>query len=380
MWSFEAQFDLVIPDRPTILQTVFQLYNHLSERRFLTWDFFLNRFDALFLEGQISLERLGEAITKRDLKNSNVNSEAYQIKLKRAEEALGMEHLKSRLSTRLAARREERLPYLTERTVIREEGGHVMGRRRVALPVPLSTGLPDKFASHFPNSFFTDAQMKEKLAMEEAQIMNILHRVVDIQDWEAGDTMHTLVFLLMQFFSRPDPAHPQEEKAMGRNQQLVLRHLNLMLGFSPTEKKFLISPGGLRSLAVFNAVLTSMPKVLDFNFQMGNLMLNTWIPLLIYCPSSQKHSTELVCTKAYYTLGPLQPHARQSWLMSVFIILYKYSYSKPPMDKEMKILISIVINTLEAEFHRCRPLPEHSVSPAHSRSRGKLLYNYLSMY
>lgn len=60
VWCLEAQFDTVILDRPMILQTVYQLYSHLSERRFLTWDFFLNRFDALFMEAQISLERSGE--------------------------------------------------------------------------------------------------------------------------------------------------------------------------------------------------------------------------------------------------------------------------------------------------------------------------------
>lgn len=56
LWCLEAQFDLVMIDRPMILQTVFQLYNHLSDRRFLTWDFFLNRFDALFVEAQVGIE------------------------------------------------------------------------------------------------------------------------------------------------------------------------------------------------------------------------------------------------------------------------------------------------------------------------------------
>ena len=43
-----------------ILQSVYQLHNSLSDRRILTWEFFLNRFDALFLEAQISLERSGD--------------------------------------------------------------------------------------------------------------------------------------------------------------------------------------------------------------------------------------------------------------------------------------------------------------------------------
>lgn len=81
VWCLEVQFDLVIVDRPMILATIFQLYNHLSERRFLTWDFFLNRFDALLMESQLNLERLGEISYKRDLKNSNVNSETYQRKV-----------------------------------------------------------------------------------------------------------------------------------------------------------------------------------------------------------------------------------------------------------------------------------------------------------
>ena len=43
-----------------ILQSIYQLHNSLSDRRILTWDFFLNRFDALFLEAQISFEKTGD--------------------------------------------------------------------------------------------------------------------------------------------------------------------------------------------------------------------------------------------------------------------------------------------------------------------------------
>lgn len=56
----ETQFDSVIVDRPMILQTLYQLHNSLSDRRILSWDFFLNRFDALFLEAQINLEKSGD--------------------------------------------------------------------------------------------------------------------------------------------------------------------------------------------------------------------------------------------------------------------------------------------------------------------------------
>lgn len=56
----ETQFDSVIVDRPMVLQCLYQLHNSLSERKILTWDFFLNRFDTLFLEAQINLEKSGD--------------------------------------------------------------------------------------------------------------------------------------------------------------------------------------------------------------------------------------------------------------------------------------------------------------------------------
>lgn len=56
----ETQFDSVIVDRPMVLQSLYQLHNSLSERKILTWDFFLNRFDTLFLEAQINLEKSGD--------------------------------------------------------------------------------------------------------------------------------------------------------------------------------------------------------------------------------------------------------------------------------------------------------------------------------
>ena len=51
----ENQFDSIIADRPIILQSLYQLHNCLSDRKILSWDFFLNRFDSLFIEAQIKL-------------------------------------------------------------------------------------------------------------------------------------------------------------------------------------------------------------------------------------------------------------------------------------------------------------------------------------
>lgn len=56
----ETQFDSVIVDRPMVLQSLYQLHNSLSDRKILTWDFFLKRIDTIFIEAQIHLERNGE--------------------------------------------------------------------------------------------------------------------------------------------------------------------------------------------------------------------------------------------------------------------------------------------------------------------------------
>ncbi|CAG2107380.1 unnamed protein product [Medioppia subpectinata] len=55
--------------------------------------------------------------------------------------------------------------------------------------------------------------------------------------------------------------------------------------------------------------------------------------------------------------------------MSLNIILYKHSYNSQSTLKQIQMLIQIVMNTLAAQFHRCRPLNEHMQSPIPSRSR-----------
>lgn len=43
-----------------IIQALHQLSSRLPDRRILTWEFFFNRFDALYLEAQIALEKYGD--------------------------------------------------------------------------------------------------------------------------------------------------------------------------------------------------------------------------------------------------------------------------------------------------------------------------------
>ena len=43
-----------------IIQALHQLSSRLPDRKILSWQFFYNRFDALYLEAQIALEKHGD--------------------------------------------------------------------------------------------------------------------------------------------------------------------------------------------------------------------------------------------------------------------------------------------------------------------------------
>lgn len=80
---------------------------------------------------------------------------------------------------------------------------------------------------------------------EDPYISNCLHRIIDIEESDK-ETIHLLVFLVMQFMSRSDQAFPTEEKPMARVMMIVMRHLYLLLGYSPIDKMFHITPPRLR--------------------------------------------------------------------------------------------------------------------------------------
>lgn len=80
---------------------------------------------------------------------------------------------------------------------------------------------------------------------DETNLSACLHRIIDLEEADK-ETIHLLVFLFMQFLSRADQAFPAEEKPMVKMQAIVLKHLNLLLGYSQVEKAFHISPSRMR--------------------------------------------------------------------------------------------------------------------------------------
>ena len=85
MCALEFQFDTVINDRSIILHRLAKLYNILlrnnSTTKILTWEFFLNRFDTLSIESQISMEESGELISPQSIGGFNTESEHFIRKL-----------------------------------------------------------------------------------------------------------------------------------------------------------------------------------------------------------------------------------------------------------------------------------------------------------
>lgn len=429
LWCLEYQFDYIVVDRPMILRSVFQLYNHLRDRRFLTWEFFLNRFDTIFLEAQIYLQQTGEipSFTMQDLKNTNTKSEAYQKKIVRAKEALQETHHSRSLSIRFnraaqggggigesashkqmqtelneyrqslkmqrqmqlsvdtqmdtatelgpldslgqpkschiekrrltspikrvlqhgksTSSRYQSVAYLTSQALVKRKNSKFMSNLAMQSVPPALSNLPDKLHQHLPNSFVDDGSKLNEIAQEN-HVFGVVHRIYD----EDRDTNHSLIFLLMQFFSKPDPSHPQTIKTLNRSHQIVLRHLNILMGYSIARKNFLITASNLRLLPVFNAFLTSLPKVLDFNYSLGTILLDSCLPVLVYCPATEDVQYDSIKSPTY-SLWLLNPLMRQSWLMSVMTFLYKYQFSQAHLKDQVYMLMWIVVNTLESHLN-----------------------------
>ena len=85
MCALEFQFDTVISDRSIILHRLAKLYTILlrnnSNIKILSWEFFLNRFDTLFIESQINMEESGELISPQSIGGFNMESEHFIRKL-----------------------------------------------------------------------------------------------------------------------------------------------------------------------------------------------------------------------------------------------------------------------------------------------------------
>ncbi|XP_060537394.1 protein unc-79 homolog isoform X2 [Cylas formicarius] len=357
----ETQFDSVILDRPMVLQSVYQLHNSMSERKILNWDFFLNRFDTLFVEAQIALEKVGDISYIRDLKNSDVNSEAFVRKLHRAHDALSglnegsiassIKTLSASFGTKWPYKRTMSAPasiirHQESKSVYIPEAKEKVYSRQYSAPI-----LKRK-----SSRFGLDGHMHSLNVVDDQNLSTFLQRIIDLEEADK-ETMHLLIFLLMQFLSRSDQAYPTEEKSLNRTQTIVLKHLWLLLGYSQTDRGIYLPPQNLRASPAFSVFLSNLPQLMDQNHLMGRIILPTCLILLQYAPSPYYIPSAMEFQQPLYSLWVLESHFRRHWLMSLVVLLYKYQYSQQPHCIQLAALIRIVLNTLDSQHHHCRRIP-----------------------
>ncbi|XP_046744184.1 protein unc-79 homolog isoform X3 [Diprion similis] len=370
IFCLETQFDSVIVDRPMVLQSLYQLHNSLSDRRILTWEFFLNRFDTLYLEAQINLEKAGDIAYLRDLRNTDLNSEIFIRKLHRAHEALSLSDgsstslvktLSASFGTKWPYKRTMSAPASTiPRQDTKQEKEKVYSRQYSAPILKRKSsrfGLGQLLGSTPPNNSIPDGHIHSlNVAEEGANLPGFIHKVIDLEESDK-ETIHLLVFLLMQFLSRADQAFPTDEKPLCKTQGIILRHLYLLLGYNQLDRTFHTSPQRLRVSPVFNVFIANLPQLLDQNHVMGWIMVPPVLAVLQHCPCPPQGVPAVDHQPPTYSLWYLEPHIRRTWLMSLLVLLYKYQYGQQPWCSQLQSLIKIVLNTLDTQHHQCRRIP-----------------------
>lgn len=294
-WCLEQQFDNFIADRPLILHSIMALHHHpwLAKRKILSWKFFFNRFDALYLEAQISLQRAGEMIEPRDLKASHMSNEAFNKKLQKAREAIrrfspntnespSMQPRSLMRSLSLTAHRSfARKPAASHHQHYTKDKSYSRQSSSTQLKLLRSRG-----------GFGAGDRMNQQAsaAQEEAYVALFMQRCSELDDYD-GETHSLLITALMQFLAQPELAQLSDDKFQSQIQNLVLKHVSLLLGFSPTERAFCVTPQKLRTSAVFNAFLSALPQVLDRNLAIGATLLPLALSLMIFCPAPPSKSS-----------------------------------------------------------------------------------------
>uniref|UniRef100_A0AAR5PWG4 Protein unc-79 homolog n=1 Tax=Dendroctonus ponderosae TaxID=77166 RepID=A0AAR5PWG4_DENPD len=368
----ESQFDSVILDRPMVLQSIYQLHNSLSERKILCWEFFLSRFDTLFIEAQIALEKTGDITYIRDLKNTDVNSDIFIRKLHRAHDALSglnegsiassIKTLSASFGTKWPYKRTMSAPasiirHQESKSVYIPETKEKVYSRQYSAPIlkrkSSRFGLGQFLSS---SNSIPDGHMHSLNVVDDQNLTTFLQRIIELEEADK-ETMHLLIFLLMQFLSRSDQAYPAEEKTLGRTQTIVLKHLWLLLGYTQTDRGIHLPPQNLRASPAFNVFLANLPQLMDQNHLMGRIIFPTCLILLQYAPSPYYISSVMEFQQPLYSLWTLEPHSRKNWLMSLVVILYKYQYNHQPHCIQLTSLIRIVLNTLDSQHHHCRRIP-----------------------
>ncbi|XP_041828029.1 protein unc-79 homolog isoform X4 [Melanotaenia boesemani] len=312
----DFQFDTVVRDRPIILSKLLLLHFLKKDIPALSWEFFVNRFETLSLEAQLHLDCNKEfpfptTITAVRTNVANL-SDAAMWKIRRA---------------RFARNQQKSVRSLRDSV----KGSQSESKRAFSLPESLSNRL------------------RQTPSPEDDTIIR------DLLPEDAGidhQTVHQLIMVLMKFMAK-DQSSAEADIGSAKAFNTVKRHLYVLLGYDQQEGCFMIAPQKMRISTCFNAFIAGIAQVMDYNIGLGKQLLPLVVQVLKYCTCPQlRHYFQ---QPPRCSLWALKPHIRQMWLKALLVILYKYPYRDMDGSKVVLHLIYITINTLNAQYHSCRP-------------------------
>ncbi|KAM5274598.1 protein unc-79 homolog isoform 4-T4 [Ctenodactylus gundi] len=310
----DFQFDTVVKDRPTILSKLLLLHFLKQDIPALSWEFFVNRFETLSLEAQLHLDCNKEfpfptTITAVRTNVANL-SDAALWKIKRA---------------RFARNRQKSVRSLRDSVK-----GPAESKRALSLPETLTS------------------KMRQQSPENDNTIKDLLPEDAGIDH----QTVHQLITVLMKFMAK-DESSAESDISSAKAFNTVKRHLYVLLGYDQQEGCFMIAPQKMRLSTCFNAFIAGIAQVMDYNINLGKHLLPLVVQVLKYCSCPQlRHYFQ---QPPRCSLWSLKPHIRQMWLKALLVILYKYPYRDCDISKILLHLIHITVNTLNAQYHSCKP-------------------------
>ncbi|XP_069064328.1 protein unc-79 homolog [Pleurodeles waltl] len=332
----DFQFDTVVKDRPTILSKLLLLHFLKQDIPALSWEFFVNRFETLSLEAQLHLDCNKEfpfptTITAVRTNVANL-SDAAMWKIKRA---------------RFARNRQKSVRSLRDSVK-----GPLEAKRALSLPETLNTKIPVRLTRNEQSAPALGETSDQTPGQQSPEDDNMIK---DLLPEDAGidhQTVHQLIMVLMKFMAK-DQSSAEADISSAKAFNTVKRHLYVLLGYDQQEGCFMIAPQKMRVSTCFNAFIAGVAQVMDYNINLGKHLLPLVVQVLKYCtcPQLRHHFQQ----PPRCSLWSLKPHIRQMWLKALLVILYKYPYMDPELGKIMLHLIYITVNTLNAQYHSCKP-------------------------
>ncbi|XP_073465864.1 protein unc-79 homolog isoform X2 [Aquarana catesbeiana] len=332
----DFQFDTVVKDRPTILSKLLLLHFLKQDIPALSWEFFVNRFDTLSLEAQLHLDCNKEfpfptTITAVRTNVANL-SDAALWKIKRA---------------RFARNRQKSVRSLRDSVK-----GATESKRAFSLPETLSTKIPVRLTRHEQSAPALGGNAEQQQGQQSPENDHIIKDPLPEDAGIDHQTVHQLISVLMKFMAK-DKSSAEADIGSAKAFNTVKRHLYVLLGFDQQEGCFMIAPQKMRISTCFNAFIAGIAQVMDYNISLGKHLLPLVVQVLKYCTCPQlRHFFQ---HPPRCSLWSLRPHIRQMWLKALLVILYKYPYREADLSKIVLHLIHITVNTLNAQYHSCKP-------------------------